>query len=80
MIWRRKVKSQGQRDDFYQMLTLCKIRCEKEVKILQKLYIQKLERKWKIMISNLWFFEKNWIYYDLLKIKGHKNPEMNTSV
>ena len=25
-------------------------------------------------------FEMNWIYYELLKIKDQKNPEMNTSV
>ena len=24
--------------------------------------------------------EKNWIYYDLLKISNQKNPKMNTSV
>ena len=26
------------------------------------------------------FFYKNWIYYELLKIKDQKNPEMNTSI
>ena len=26
------------------------------------------------------FFDKNWIYYELLKIKDQKNPEMNTTV
>ena len=25
-------------------------------------------------------FFKNWIYYELLKIKYQKNPEMNTSL
>ena len=43
-----------------------------------KVYIQKQERKWKFFIYNLWFFDNNWIYYDLLKIKYQKNPEMNT--
>ena len=37
MIWQRKVKSQGQRIDFDQILTFLKIRKEKESKILQKL-------------------------------------------
>ena len=50
MIWQIKVKSQGQSIDFDQTLTLCKIREEKGSKILQKLSIQKLKRKWKILI------------------------------
>ena len=25
-------------------------------------------------------FKKNWIFYDLLKIKDQKNPQMNTLV
>ena len=29
--------------------------------------------------QNLLFFNKKWIYYELLKIKDQKNPEMNTS-
>ena len=29
---------------------------------------------------NMWFLEKNWIYYDLLKINNQKIPEMNTSI
>ena len=28
----------------------------------------------------MWFLEKNWIYYDLLKIINKKNPEMKISV
>ena len=52
----------------------------KELKILQKLYIRKLERKWTLLIQNLWFLKKNWIYYELLKIKDQKNLEMNTLV
>ena len=27
-----------------------------------------------------WFFKKNWIYHELLKIKDKKNPKMNTSM
>ena len=50
MIWWRKIKSQDQNIDFDQMLSLCKIRVEKGGKILWKLIIQKLERKWKILI------------------------------
>ena len=52
MIWWRKVKSQGQSIDFDQMMTFCKSTEEKEGIILRKLYIQKLERKWKILIYN----------------------------
>ena len=80
MIWRIKVRSEGQRVDFDQMLTFYKIREEKGGKILWKLYFQKLERIWKILIKNMWFFEKNWISYDLLKINNKKNPEMKISV
>ena len=80
MIWQRKVKSQAQSVDFDQMLTFYKIREEKQSKILRKLYIQKLRRKWKILIYNSWFLDKNCIYDKLLKIKDQKNPEMNTSV
>ena len=49
-IWRRKVKSQGQSIDFDHTLTFCKIREEKDDKIFQKLYFQKLERKRRILI------------------------------
>ena len=45
MIWQRKVKSQGQNVDFDQLLTFCRIRKQKDSKILLKLYIQKLEKK-----------------------------------
>ena len=45
MISRRKVNSQGQTVDINLTLTLCKIREEKEGKILRKLYIQTLEKK-----------------------------------
>ena len=76
MIWQGKVKSQGQSIDFDHMLAFCKIREEKGEKILPKLkYIQKLERKCKILIYNSWFFEKNWLYYDLLKITNQKIPK-----
>ena len=40
----------------------------------------KQERKWRILIENMLFLEKNCIYYDLLKINNHKNPEMKISV
>ena len=45
MIWRRKVKSQGQSIDFDQALTFYKIIDEKYGKILRKLHIQELEKK-----------------------------------
>ena len=53
-------------------MTFYKIREEKGGKILRKLYFQKLERKWKILIYNWLFLNKNWIYYDLLKINDKK--------
>ena len=49
---RKKVKSQGQSVDFDKTLTVCKIREKKDEKILRKLYFQKLEKKWKILIYN----------------------------
>ena len=62
------------------MLTFYKIREEKDEKILHKLYFQKLERKWKILIDNSSFLDKKRIYCDLLKINDQKNPEMKISV
>ena len=56
-------------------VTFCKIREEKGEKILRKFYIKKLKKKWKIVILNIWFLEKIWIYYDLLIINNQKNPE-----
>ena len=48
--FRRKVKSQGQRVDFDKTLTFYKIKEEKGEKILRKLYLQKLERKRRVLI------------------------------
>ena len=45
IIWRRKLKSQGQSINFDYTLTFYKIREKKGEKILQKLYFWKLERK-----------------------------------
>ena len=50
MIWQTKVKSQGQSIDFYNILTFYKIREEINGKILWKLDMKKLERKWKYLI------------------------------
>ena len=50
MIWQRKVKSKDQSVDFDHMLTIYKIKDKKREKILRKLYIKKLERKWKNLI------------------------------
>ena len=37
------------------------------------------ERKLNLLVYNSSFLDKNWIYYELLKIKYQKIPEMNTS-
>ena len=46
----KKLKTQGQRIDFNETLTFYKIAKEKGKKILGKLYLQKLERKRRILI------------------------------
>ena len=60
-------------------MKFCKIRENKVVRRLQKIYIWKLDRKWNLLVYNSLFFDKKWIYYELLKIKDWKIPEMNTS-
>ena len=42
------------------------------------IYLETRE-KMNLLIYNSWFLDKNWIYYELLKIKYQKIPEMNTS-
>ena len=44
------------------------------------IYSESIEKLKITDIKFVIFFEKNWIYYKLFKIKDEKNREMNTSV
>ena len=60
---------------------MCTVKSENQHKVrrLRKWYTWKLEKRWNLLVYNSWFLNKNWIHYELLKIKYQKIPETNTS-